>query len=54
MLKMDHYCVWVLNTVGLLNYKHFVLFMSYAWLACFFRCVGGEGRLLIVCMYVEG
>lgn len=21
MLRMDHYCVWVVNTVGLLNYK---------------------------------
>lgn len=21
VLKMDHYCIWVINTVGLLNYK---------------------------------
>lgn len=34
VLKMDHFCVWVVNTVGLLNYKHFLLFLAYAALAC--------------------
>lgn len=33
VLKMDHYCIWVVNTVGLLNYKAFLLFMAYAFLA---------------------
>lgn len=37
VLKMDHYCVWVGNTVGLLNYKHFVLFLGWAFLGCFIR-----------------
>lgn len=30
---MDHYCVWVINTVGLLNYKSFMLFVLYTWTA---------------------
>lgn len=30
---MDHYCVWMINTVGLLNYKAFLLFVIYTWTA---------------------
>jgi palmitoyltransferase len=41
VLKMDHYCVWVANTVGLLNYKHFVLFLVWALAGCLLRWVGG-------------
>lgn len=35
VLKMDHYCVWVINTIGLLNYKAFMLFLFYTFLASF-------------------
>lgn len=34
VLKLDHWCVWVLNAVGLLTYKAFLLFIAYAWVLC--------------------
>jgi palmitoyltransferase ZDHHC2/15/20 len=34
VLKLDHYCLWIANAVGLLNYKFFLLFLIYSTLAC--------------------
>ena len=34
--------VWVANTIGLLNYKFFVLFLCWAWLGCIIRYVGSR------------
>jgi len=34
VLKMDHHCPWVGNTIGFANHKYFLLFLLYATTSC--------------------
>jgi hypothetical protein len=34
VMRMDHYCPWTNNTIGLFNFKPFFLFTIYTFLAC--------------------
>ncbi|EGO30996.1 hypothetical protein SERLADRAFT_455490 [Serpula lacrymans var. lacrymans S7.9] len=37
ILRMDHHCPWVNNCIGHFNYGHFIRFLFYVDLACFYH-----------------
>lgn len=51
VLNMDHFCPWVVNTVGFYNRKFFLLFLLYAMLSCLWVVLNSQQ--LIVALYTS-
>eukprot|EP00928_Gymnodinium_smaydae_P020466 TRINITY_DN17908_c0_g1_i2.p1 TRINITY_DN17908_c0_g1~~TRINITY_DN17908_c0_g1_i2.p1 ORF type:complete len:578 (-),score=144.05 TRINITY_DN17908_c0_g1_i2:92-1825(-) len=50
VLRMDHHCVYIGNTVGFHNHKYFILFLLYANVACGMLDIGLLQLLLHIVM----
>ena len=48
VLNMDHFCPWVVNTVGFFNRKYFILFVAYTSASCFYALFASIPALLRV------
>lgn len=47
VVKLDHYCPWVNNAVGIFNHKFFLLFVFYTFLQCGYSLVLVVARFLL-------
>lgn len=58
VLRMDHYCPWMMNCVGHYNCKHFIMFLLYTVLATnlsaeeFIRVLLSQGHLSAGCTFM--
>ncbi|KAJ6234089.1 palmitoyltransferase zdhhc16 [Anaeramoeba flamelloides] len=39
VLRMDHFCPWLNNTIGYFNHKFFILFLIYLFLGCSYLAI---------------
>ena len=39
VLNMDHYCPWMFNTIGYLNYRYFCNFLFYVWVSMLYGTI---------------
>ena len=39
VLNMDHYCPWMFNTIGYLNYRYFCNFLFYVWVSMIYGTI---------------
>ena len=46
VLRMDHFCPWTNNTVGIYTQKSYILFVTYTFMSCVLAVVSISSRFL--------